>query len=87
LITRLLGVPEVEELARQTHLEVEKRHRQQIQQAPYSGILSQEEMIELLTRTVVRQRFVKETSGLKSIYKVVFETAYPTPPSSWRYSV
>jgi hypothetical protein len=47
-------------------------------------MLSKEEMIELMTRTVVRQRFLKETSGLKSIYTVLFETAYPTPPPSWR---
>jgi hypothetical protein len=82
LITRLLGVPEVEELARQTQLGIEQGHRH-THQAPDFGLLSKEEMFELLTRTVVRERFLKETSGLESIYTVLFETAYPTPPLGW----
>lgn len=45
------------------------------------------EKIELLTRMMVRERFLKETSGLQGIYTVLFETAYPTPPLSWRYSL
>lgn len=48
------------------------------------------DIIELLTRAIVRERFTDalrgklEGSKLGELKEVLFETAYPTPPPNWR---
>lgn len=89
-LTFPLGIPEVEELAREAHIKVLRAVRDS-RWGRAIGMFSQGERVELLTRLMVRERIMDalkgrlDTSVLRGLSTaVLFETAYPTPPPSWR---
>lgn len=70
-------------MACKAQLEIQKSRRY----SPHGrdiGTYDEGERIELLTRIMVRERCLNVTAELQSMYTVFFETAYPTPPTSWR---
>ncbi|KAK4152137.1 hypothetical protein C8A00DRAFT_44735 [Chaetomidium leptoderma] len=83
------GIPEVQELAHQAQLEILKTGRYD-RQAECLQMFDEGEKIELLTRLMVRERFVDAVKGklemtlLLDLKKTLFETTYPTPPPSWQ---
>lgn len=82
------GIAEVQRLAKEAQREVLKAAR--YGSTPTSGMFNEGDIIELLTRAIVRERFTDalrgklEGSKLGELKEVLFETAYPTPPPNWR---
>jgi hypothetical protein len=87
----LPGIPEVEDLAKEVQLEIAKKGRYNL--ARDLGMYDEGERVELLTRMIVRERLMDavrgrwELSAARDMNEVLFETAYPTPPPSWTYSL
>jgi hypothetical protein len=86
----LPGIPEVEDLAQEAQIEIQRKGRYNL--ARDIGMYHEGERVELLSRMMVRERFMDavrgrwEPSVVRDVVEVLFETAYPTPPPSWRYS-
>ncbi|KAK3312516.1 hypothetical protein B0H66DRAFT_485832 [Apodospora peruviana] len=83
------GIKEVEQLCRQAQVGILQQNLHG--QAGFNSYFFKEgEVVELLTRVVVRDRFLGALKGklerslLKDLKKVLFENAYPTPPKDWR---
>jgi hypothetical protein len=80
----LADIDEIEQLARNQQLDALKEGVQSRETSGYS-ILEEGEEIELLTRTGVRSKFVKELSGKlelslsKALKEEFFEIVFPTP--------
>ncbi|OBT72777.1 hypothetical protein VF21_08641 [Pseudogymnoascus sp. 05NY08] len=76
-------IDEIEQLARNQHLEIPRRglYSQKLENPFFNG----NEKIELLTRITVRSKFIEALSGkleqslLKDLKRVFFEILYPTP--------
>jgi hypothetical protein len=90
---RVAGIREVEDLARQAQIDIMKRGLHLDSDKPEWSVfefLEEGERIELLTRSIVREKFTTALKGrvrlqpLKEFKKVFFEYAYPTPPIGWR---
>lgn len=77
------GIIEIEELARKQQLEILKNDLHN--QAFKTPFFDDGERIELLTRIMVRAKFMDALKGklelplLKTLKNVFFEIAYPTP--------
>lgn len=89
------GIKEVEDLARQTQIEILRRGLHNPTKGLQSGwtvfdFLEEGERVELMTRMIVRERFTGalknrvRSEPLKNLKEVLFEYAYPAPPVGWR---
>ncbi|AEO66556.1 uncharacterized protein THITE_2144086 [Thermothielavioides terrestris NRRL 8126] len=85
------GIPEVEELACQAQREIVRMGGFN-SPGPRIGTFGHGEKIELLTRAMVRERFMDALKGrleepvLRELRSVLFGIAYPTPPPGWQCS-
>ena len=89
----LTGIRKVEELAREAQREILRGGLHRIRSAGLkprlSDFLDEGEIIELLTRIIVKERFIgalEETirmAPLRRLKDALFEYAYPTPPQEW----
>ncbi|GAB1319254.1 hypothetical protein MFIFM68171_09464 [Madurella fahalii] len=84
------GIDEIRQLACQTQLEI-LRTGQHKSPRLLASILDEGQRVELITRVVVRERFMDALKGrlkepkLSELKKVIFETTYPTPPLNWQH--
>lgn len=84
------GIKEIEDLARQSQLEILRNDLHNPEQRINTSIFLEEgERIELLTRVLVREGFLTALTGrvkapfLEKLKEVFFSLVYPTPPRDW----